>query len=66
MKQCQFNSVLKAATGTAIAGVTALLLASTAQAEAITKPMSWTPPSGMTPGPIEGTSAVLEKGLSGR
>jgi len=27
--------------------------------------MSWTPPSGMSPGPIEGTSAVLEKGPFG-
>jgi len=31
----------------------------------ITKPMSWTPPSGQPPGPIEGTSAVLEKGSFG-
>ena len=27
--------------------------------------MSWTPPSGMSPGPIEGTSAILEKGPFG-
>lgn len=36
-----------------------------ASAEAITKPMSWTPGSGMAPGPIEGTSVVLEKGAFG-
>jgi hypothetical protein len=41
------------------------LVAGGAQAEAITKPMSWTPPSGNTPGPIDGTSAVLEKGPFG-
>ncbi len=53
-------------TGPATIAVALTLLASTsAHAEAITKPMSWTPPSGMTPGPIEGTSAVLEKGPFG-
>lgn len=36
-----------------------------AWAEAITKPMSWMPPSGEDPGPIAGTSAVLEKGPHG-
>lgn len=34
-------------------------------AEAITKPLSWTPGSGMEPGPVEGTSVVLEKGPFG-
>ncbi len=38
---------------------------SKAHAEAITKPMSWTPGSGMVPGPIDGTSVVLEKGAFG-
>ena len=41
------------------------LVAFTAQpslADAIPKPMSWTPDSGMSPGPVEGTSAILEKG----
>lgn len=42
-----------------------LAFASPVQAETITKPMSWTPPSGMKPGPIEGTTAVLEKGKFG-
>lgn len=65
MKQRQFNSITKASTVAAIAAVTALLFAGSAPAEAITKPMSWTPPSGKTPGPIEGTSAVLEKGPFG-
>ncbi len=41
------------------------LLSSAALAGSITKPMSWTPPSGNTPGPIDGTSAVLEKGPFG-
>ena len=36
-----------------------------ASADAITKPMSWTPGSGMAPGPIDGTSVVLEKGPFG-
>lgn len=65
MNQGKFNRILKASTGVAIATATALIFAGTAQAEAITKPMSWTPPSGVTPGPIEGTSAVLEKGPFG-
>lgn len=33
--------------------------------EAITKPMSWTPGSGMTPGPVDGTSVILETGPFG-
>lgn len=36
-----------------------------ADAEAITKPMTWTPDSGMVPGPVEGTTAILEKGPFG-
>lgn len=36
-----------------------------AYADAITKPMSWAPDSGMTPGPVDGTSVVLEKGPFG-
>lgn len=43
----------------------AALLSHSANAEAITKPMNWTPGSGMVPGPIEGTSVVLEKGAFG-
>lgn len=61
MKQYQQNNILKPV----IAIITALSLASTAQAETTTKPMSWTPPSGMTPGPIESTVAVLETGPFG-
>ncbi|MBT8413524.1 MAG: hypothetical protein KJO30_04260 [Boseongicola sp.] len=34
-------------------------------ATADTLPMSWVPPSGMTPGPIEGTRAVLETSAAG-
>lgn len=34
-------------------------------AEAITKPMTWTPDSGMQSGPVDGTTAVLEKGPFG-
>lgn len=43
----------------------AINLAHSAHADAITKPMNWTPDSGMSPGPIEGTSVVLEKGPFG-
>lgn len=45
--------------------VCALGLASAALAEAVTKPMNWTPGSGMAPGPVDGTSVVLEKGPFG-
>lgn len=41
------------------------LSANSAAAEAITKPMSWTPDSGMVPGEVDGTSVVLEKGPFG-
>ncbi|MEL6550276.1 MAG: hypothetical protein AAFQ54_08505 [Pseudomonadota bacterium] len=41
------------------------ICAVSASGEAITKPMNWTPGSGLTPGPIEGTSVVLEKGAFG-
>ncbi len=47
------------------AALAALYISGTALADGITKPMSWTPPSGNTPGPIDGTSAVLEKGPFG-
>ena len=43
----------------------ALFCATVVFAEVITKPMSWTPGSGMAPGPIEGTSVILEKGSFG-
>lgn len=38
---------------------------SPADADAITKPMNWTPDSGMSPGPVDGTSVVLERGAFG-
>ena len=41
------------------------LAATGASAETRTLPMSWTPPSGQTPGPIDGTRALLETGPSG-
>lgn len=65
MKQRSFSKIGKVSTLAAIATVTAVLLAGAAQAETITKPMSWTPPSGQPPGPIEGTTAVLETGPFG-
>jgi hypothetical protein len=65
MDLIQPNSFPKAFTVATIASITMMFFGSTALAEAITKPMSWTPPSGETPGPIEGTSAVLEKGPFG-
>lgn len=46
-------------------GLLVAITTQSASAEAITKPMSWTPGSGMAPGPIEGTSVVLEKGAFG-
>lgn len=52
-------TMTRAETGLAI--VAALAIGSSAFAETITKPMSWTPPSGKEPGPIDGTTAVLEK-----
>ena len=61
MTNSQFNSLLRAVSGAAIA----LLLTGSALADGITKPMSWTPPSGKPPGPIDGTTAVLEKGPFG-
>ena len=48
-----------------LAFAVALGFASVASADVITKPMSWTPMSGMTPGPVPDTSAVLEKGAFG-
>lgn len=41
------------------------LMASASAAIADTLPMRWTPPSGMTPGPIEGSEAILIKGPEG-
>lgn len=49
----------------AITATITLTMVSNVSAEAITKPMSWTPDSGMSPGPVEGTSVVLEKGPFG-
>lgn len=49
----------------AMTAASVLMLTNQADAEAITKPMSWTPDSGMTAGPVEGTSVVLEKGPFG-
>lgn len=62
MKRSRFHRALSASVGSAMALGLAMFLAPAAHAEVITKPMSWTPPSGKDPGPIEGTSAVLEKG----
>ncbi|WP_341861206.1 hypothetical protein [Gymnodinialimonas sp. 57CJ19] len=43
----------------------ACLILSAQAVVADTLPMSWTPPSGMTPGPIEGTEAILVTGPEG-
>lgn len=62
------NHIMKEKKARAVLGVAmtmALAFGSTAAAETITKPMSWTPPSGKEPGPIEGTMAILEKGPFG-
>ena len=65
MRRYRIKSILKSATCVAITSGIALCITGDAYADAITKPMSWTPPSGMEPGPIEETSAVLEKGSFG-
>lgn len=39
--------------------------ATSVNAETRTLPLSWTPPSGQTPGPIDGTRALLETGPHG-
>ena len=65
MKHFSFARGFKAVVGLAIAAASTLTLADHAHAEAITKPMSWTADSGMSPGPVEGTSVVLEKGPFG-
>ena len=49
----------------AIAAAAGLTMSGYVYAEAITKPMSWTEGSGMVPGPVDGTSVVLEKGEFG-
>lgn len=41
------------------------LVATDVAAETRTLPLSWTPPSGQTPGPIDGTRALLETGPNG-
>lgn len=45
--------------------ICACLAASAAVAETRTMPLSWTPPSGQTPGPIAGTNALLVTGPDG-
>ena len=65
MKKVHLDRFRKTSAGAAAGCALALLMAGAAHADGITKPMSWTPPSGNTPGPIEGTSAVLEKGPFG-
>lgn len=63
--QGQFISITKVSKVAAIASVMVVFFSGAALAQAITKPMSWTPPSGQSPGPIDGTTAVLEKGPFG-
>jgi hypothetical protein len=65
MKNIPFARGFKAFAVAAIGAAAALTLVNHARADAITKPMSWTEGSGMSPGPIEGTSVVLEKGSFG-
>jgi hypothetical protein len=49
----------------AAAAMLALCCVPSVSADAITKPMNWTPDSGMSPGPVDGTSVVLERGNFG-
>ena len=64
MKTIQFDPIRSFRT-LANALLVTLISSNATFADAITKPMSWTPSSGMTPGPVEGTSVVLEKGPFG-
>ena len=61
MTYLHFSHLMTVAKGAAIGSAIALIFSSAVSAEAITKPMNWTPPSGKPPGPIAGTAAVLEK-----
>lgn len=66
MKQRIFANPLRAPgafTSAILAG--AALAGPAAATEAITKPMSWTEPSGKPPGPIPDTTATLERGPFG-
>ena len=65
MQRIDLKYLHKSTIHMALASATALFLVTGAHAETITKPLSWTPPSGMEPGPVEGTSAVLETGPFG-
>lgn len=64
MKKMRFDPVRRVVT-VASALLVAMISSNASLADAITKPMSWTLGSGMTPGPVEGTSVVLEKGPFG-
>ena len=65
MTQTRFDRLNKGATAAATTFAMVLALSGLAAAEPITKPMTWTPPSGMPEGPIPNTQATLEKGPFG-
>ena len=68
MLQDQFKAMMNKPKSALCVSAIAFFLTNMALAEGttvITKPMRWTPPSGMPPGPIDGTSAILEKGSFG-
>lgn len=56
-----FNTLKTLTAALAFAG--SALAATQAAAEAV--PMRWTPPSGMTPGPVNGTMALIETSAAG-
>lgn len=65
MRRKFFHSDIRIVAAAVVALATGPIAPSKVQAEAITKPMNWAPGSGMTPGPLDGTTAVLEKGPFG-
>lgn len=49
----------------AVLSILVIVAATSVGAETRSMPLSWTPPSGQTPGPIDGTRALLETGPNG-
>lgn len=65
MKLGAFSSFRTSVAAIALCTGLVVLAPDPASADAITKPMTWTADSGMVPGPVEGTTAILEKGPFG-
>jgi hypothetical protein len=65
MNTTRSNTFWRIAIDLAVTIMVALSITQSVHADAITKPMNWTPDSGMSPGPVAGTSVVLERGSFG-